>query len=256
MDDYGRYTLGEMYIHVRRRVDMVRKVVDVITGEEAATLQLDPLISNEDIKMYLNTALFKRTIDISVLDNTILSDSSRIDIVKDQVEYELPADLLFLRSVYYKPPGVAFTEVPPNQRIYLYEYDQEGNLNYDLLGTPTYRRRLNKVVLNEVPKQDNQGGLVVEYVKGPFPLRTEDQVLETPLAFIIQEVIILDAAIYITSERMKMNSEELRFSLKELESRLSLAAVNYHAPKTIRMINPIQMARLPNRRVGWAGRRG
>jgi hypothetical protein len=256
MDDYGRYTLGEMYMAVRRRVDMVRKVVDVKTGKESETLQLNPLVSDEDIKLYLNTALFKRTIDIAVLDNTILSDSSRIDLVKDQVEYILPADLMFLRSVYYKPPSVTFTEVPPNQRIYLYEYDQEGDIGFDLIGTPTYRRRLNKIVLNDVPKEDNHGGLVVEYVKGPFPLRVEDQVLETPLAFFIQEVIILDAAIYITSERMKMDASELRVSLKELEARLSLAAVNYHAPKTIRMVNPIQMARLPNRRVGWAGRRG
>lgn len=259
MDLQGRYTFLEMREMVRRRCDGYRRTVDITTGDESGTQQVDPLFTTEDIKMYLNQALVKRHIDLTTLDETIMADSSTIDLVVDQVEYELPEDLLFLRAIYYKPPGVEFTEIPPNQRMYLYEYEQENEINMADLGAPTYRRRLNTIVLNNVPKSANVGGLVVDYVKGALPLLADDQVLETAMATIMQHVIILDAAIYITTEKMKIEASELRQSLTDLEARYELAVINYHMPKVVRMMPMRTMVYPPGMSRGsrlWQSRGG
>lgn len=239
----GLYTLEEMRLLVRRRLDTYRPIVDPLTGIEAGVQQLDPLVTNDDINMYLNSALTMRMIDLTTADATIMSDESAIDIVALQVEYPLPEDLQFLRSVYYKWQSVAYTIAPPNQRLYLYEYDQEGDINENLFdwATPTYRRRLNSIVLNQIPQLDNPGGLVVEYVKLMLPLSADDQVLESPLARILQEVIVLDATILILTERIKIPATELRMSLKTYVDRLTLAGRNYSDPKVIRMASPVRL---------------
>lgn len=239
----GLYTLEEMRLLVRRRVDTYRPIVSPTTGVESGVQQLDPLVTNDDINMYLNSALAMRMIDITTTDATVMADEATIDIVVDQVEYALPEDLQFLRAVYFKPSSVAYTAVPPNFRRYMYEYDQEGDINeeswYD---TPTYRRRLNSIVLNMVPKLANTGGLIVDYVKLMLPLVADDQTLESPLARILQEVIVLDAAVTIMSERMKLPATELRLTLQTYVQRLVLAAANYHEPKLIKMASPVIMA--------------
>lgn len=253
----GRMNRLELRQAIRRRVDTYRGVVDPTTGEESGTQQLDPLVTNQDLNMYINSALIKRHIDITTLDDTIMADEATVDIVADQVEYSLPDDLLFLRSVYLKPEGETYTITPPNQRTYLYEYDQEGDINLPEVGAGTYRRRLNSIVLNWVPTNDNTGGLMFDYVKSPLVMMDDTQVLETPLAWILQEVVILDCVIEIAIQKMQMDARELRLSLKEMEARLSLAAINYSEPKLVRMVPTVQLALSPvgNRRFrSWVGR--
>jgi len=256
-DLYGRLNRAEIRTHIRRRVDMHRAVVNVTTGEESGVQQLDPLITNDDLNMYINAALIKRHIDVTTLDDTIMADETTIDIVANQVEYTLPPDLLFLRAVYFKPVGLVHTLAPPNQRVYLYEYDQESDINLPESSNPTYRRRLNTIILNSIPSVINVGGLVIDYVKSPLVMAADDQVLETPLAWILQEVIVLDCVVWIVSEKMQMPTAEFRASLIDFESRLSLAAVNYSSPKSIRMVPAVSMASSPmgtRKGKSWTGR--
>lgn len=257
MDAYGRLTRAELRDAIRRRTDMIRANIADDGSEDATPLQLDPLVSNVDLDLYINSALIKRHIDVTTIDETIMADEATIDIVADQVEYELPPDLLFLRAVYLKDEGVDYSISPPNERTYLYELDQDGDINLSDVSCPTYRRRLNTIVLNNVPERNNPGGLVVDYVKGPLPLASDDQVLETPLAWILQEVIILDVCIYITDEKMKIDSTALRRTMVELEARLNLAALAYSSPKLVRLASTQKMALPPigmRRARTWAGR--
>lgn len=249
------YTLAQMRDKVRRRVDAYRVTLDVAGGETSID-QINPLISNEDILMYLNAALTKRSVDVAVNDNTILADSVEVDIVTDQVEYPLPEDIMFLRGLYWKHESITSTLLPPNKRTYMYEQDDDSDINEDIISdqtVPQYRRRLNFFVLDQVPKRDNKGGVLVDYVKSPLELVEEDQVLEIPLANILQEVIILDATIGICSERMKVDTSDIRTSLGELEARLQLAVLNYHAPKAIRMASRVVLVHSPVERSGkWS----
>lgn len=263
-DGFGRLSLEEMINTVRRRCDLLR--YDVVTnpalgsaGEELNLEQINRLVSNEDIKMYLNMALTSRSIDVATLDNTLLADEESIDIQAGIVEYEMPADLLSLRAVYFKPLGVAATQIPPNHRYMLFEMDQDNDIgepSADVI--TTYRRRLNYIVLNQVPLSDNAGGLIVDYIKSMLPLLTDDQVLETPLAVILQQVVMQDATVEVVAQKMKLDTTELRLTQTALAAQLEKAILNYHTPKTIRMVPNVEMVYPPGVRrpsswqsLGW-----
>lgn len=265
MDIYGRLTLDEMVNNVWRRLDLLRYNVNTNPGLPSAGMenglqQIDRLVSYEDVQMYLNMALAGRCVDVNINDNTIMADESYADIVASQVEYPLPPDLMFLRAVYFKPYGITGSFVPPNQRRMLYELDSDDDIaqqpSADVM--LTYRRRLNMIVLNQVPQNNNSMGLIFDYVKMMQPLLVAGQVLETPLAWILQQVIMEDAVIAATIQKLKLDATELRASQMELFSKLQLAVLNYHAPKTIRMVPSVPMAYPPmGRRNGsWSSRFG
>jgi hypothetical protein len=242
---------------VRRRIDTLR--FQVTNGSEGTLLQVDPLVTDQDINLFLNTALIKRSVDVNVADNTIMADSAYADIKAGVTEYPLPEDLMFLRAVYWRPDGLPNntpTLEPPVQRIFIYESDQDSDIAVPLfVGSvaPSYRRRLNLIVLNQVPQIDNILGLEFDYVKTFLPLAVDDQVIETPLATIIQEVVILDAAIECVVQKMKMDASGIQALLAPMEARLNLAVVNYHAPKTIRMVPQVTYVMPPyaRRNFGW-----
>lgn len=255
MDIAGRLTLAEMRNEVRRRCDLLRYAINTV-GEETALQQIDRLVSNEDLNMYLNMALARRCVDVNITDNTIMADEVPLDIVASQVEYELPADLMLLRAVYLKPVGVTNSLLPPSQRYFLYEEDTDNSIAQQPSGDVmmTYRRRLNMIVLNQVPATDNPGGLLIDYVKMMLPLLVDDQKLESPLAWVLQQVIVQDAAVEVTTQKLKLDATELRQTQTELVGQLGLAVVNYHIPKIIRMVPGVQMAYAPmtRRPSSWA----
>lgn len=255
MDEVGRLTLVEMVNEVRRRCDLVRYNLNA-AGEETSLQQVDRLVSDQDIKMYLNMALQRRSVEVNINDNTIMADEAIVDIVVNQVEYELPFDLMFLRAVYIKPVGILPTLVPPNQRIMLFEMDDQNPI-----ASPggdcynSYRRRLNMIVLNSVPQFNNPGGLLIDYVKLFLALREDDQVIETPLATIIQQVVIQDAAVEVVVQKMKIDATELRATQAELVAQMQEAVLNYHAPKTIRLAGSVPFVFAPGsgRPLTWNG---
>lgn len=246
MDTLGRLTREEMRNEVRRKLDLLRYTINTV-GEETALQQINRLISNEDLNMYLNMALQRRCVDVNIADNTIMADEFAVDVVQNKVEYTFPADLMFLRAVYYKPQGTAYTLVPPNNRYMLYEQDSDEDIasqpTFDQIRT--YRRRLNMIVLNQVPGANNPGGLLFDYTKSMLALLADDQVLETPLAFILQQVIMQDAAVEATAQKLKLDTSELRATQGELVGQLQAAVLNYHAPKTIRLLPGTMIAYPP-----------
>lgn len=259
-DIYGRLTLVEMRNQVRRKLDLLRYDLTPV-GDEIALQQTDRLISDQDLNMYLNMALARRCVDVNIADNTIMADESVSDVVVNQVEYPLPADLMFLRAVYYKPQGITpATLFPPNQRYMLYEMDQDNDiaLQPSADSITSYRRRLNMIVLNQVPQLANPKGLLIDYVKMMLPLLVDDQILETPLAWILQQIIMQDAAVEATIEKLKLDASELRQTQAELVGQLQLAVINYHAPKTIRMVSTVPMVFAPGsgRPGTWQGSLG
>lgn len=262
MDTSGRLNREEMRNEVRRKLDLLRYTIDPF-GAETALQQINRLISNEDLNMYLNMALQRRCVDVNIADNTIMADEFAVDVVANQVEYVFPADLMFLRAVYYKPLGTTYTLSPPNGRYMLYEQDSDEGIavqpSFDQIST--YRRRLNMIVLNQVPQSANPGGILFDYTKFMLALLTDDQVLETPMAFILQQVIMQDAAVEATAQKLKLDTSELRATQGELVGQLQAAVINYHAPKTIRLLPGATIAyppmvRRPNiwqRGFGWNG---
>lgn len=245
-DIYGRLKLVEMREQVRRKLDLLRFGINQ-AGEETGQQQLDRLISNEDLNMYLNMALARRCIDVNIADNTIMGDEATIDVLANQVEYALPADFMFLRGVYWKGVGTAFSLLPPNQRYPLLELDSDNDIAFQpsFDNMATYRRRLNAIVLNQVPQTDNPGGLLIDYVKMMLPLLDDDQILETPLSWILQQVIMQDAAVECTSQKLKLDTTDLRMTQGELVEQLKLAVMNYHAPKVITMTPGVVVAYPP-----------
>lgn len=238
MDELGRYNRAEMREMVRRRLDLLRATVDIVTGAESAIEQLDPLVSNEDIDMCLNAALTKRFIDMSLADVTLYSDESSISVEVNTTEYRLPSDMAFLRGLYWKSPSDTRTLIPPNERSYMYEDDIDMPIMANL-GTsevPTYRRRLNFLVLNQVPQESNTDGILVCYVKWIEALRDDGQMIENQFAPLLQEAIILDSAIELAEQKEKMDATTLRQSADELTARLIAAVTMRKTPKVIRMI--------------------
>lgn len=261
-DQYGRLTRLELRDAVRRRVDGIRFTVNQTTGDEAAVAeQFDPLVSNEDINLFLNTAIIKRSVDVNIADNTIMADQVIIDVVTGQTEYALPEDVMFLRAVYWKPVTQSIVTIPlsTSERIMMWESDQDNDIDAALIQgfmVPTYRRRLNMLVLNQIPEEDNTQGILIDYTKAFLTLAADDQVIETPLAQIIQELVILDATVEIVTTRMRLDATEIRQTMAELEKRLILAVENYHAPKTIRLMNSgTIVVNPPNSRRSWRWQR-
>jgi len=259
-DSAGRLTRLELREAVRRRVDGLRFIIDQDTGAETGLQQFDPIVSNEDINLFLNAAVAKRSVDVNIADNTIMADEVVINIVAGQTEYQLPEDIMFLRAVYYKPDQIVTTNLPldPGERIFMWESDQDGDIDAQLIQgfmVPTYRRRLSMIVLNQVPQVDNPGGLKIDYTKNFLALLTDDQVIETPLSQLVQELVILDATIEIVTTRMRLDATELRQSMADWETRLTLAIENYHAPKTIKLSSGVVVVNPPNSRRSWSWRR-
>jgi hypothetical protein len=234
IDDFGRFTLYGLRARVRRKLHGIRTTLDA-SGNESAITQLDPLLSNEDLNVVINTAIVKRCIDLGINDDSILADEVLVDIKTNVVEYELPEDLLFVRGLYYKDPTTTYTTVPPNDRVAMVLVDDYENVRKDSMDVPTYKLRLNMLVLNWVPEEDNLGGILVDYVKWLNPLLSDDAVLETQLARVLQEVIIYDAAIDLMVSKLHLDSTELRASLQAMEERLLYAIRGVFTPKSVQL---------------------
>ena len=204
-DGLGRYTRSEMREIIRRYTDLVQSSSVSAAGAEAdGSLVISPIASNEDLNFMLNAAVSTRFVDMALADETALADSEYIDIETYRVEYPLPVDLAILRALYWKDSGATHEIHPPADRVLMYLVDGESP-SADANGVPTYRRRLDKIVLNEAPTADNSGGIMVDYVKWALPLLSDDQVLETQYARVMQEVVILDVAIDVIALKLRLD---------------------------------------------------
>lgn len=233
----GLYTLAEMRELVRRRLGTYQAGrVDVATGSEDPEVAsyIDPVITNTDINFELNAAVVRRGIEVSILDESLLTEEAFFDVEEDIVEYELPEDLLFLRGLYWLPTDRTATLVPSDSeyRLPMHYVDGEGP-SIDKDGVPTFRRRQNFIVLNAAPTSAATSGILIDYVKWMLYLEADDQVLETQFARILQEVIVLDAAIALTVEKLHLDAAELVQMAKSWGERLVLATQSSLTPKIV-----------------------
>jgi len=235
------YTLSDMRDRVRRRVDAIRYTVHKTTGEEtagAAPVQLDPALSNQDIDMYLQSALTMRYAQIVVEDPNSYSDTTYIDIVTNQQEYRLPQDIFMLRALYWLRTDEDFgTRQPPQKMDMMKEEDAQQDLYEDLEpdAAPTYRRRMGYIVLNTVPLESWTGRIMVDYVKTAQPLVHADQALQFQYANILQEMIIIDASAGILEQRYKLDTQFLRGEAAQMQGTITQLIRNAHNYKSVEL---------------------
>ncbi len=201
-DSIGRYTLAEMRKRVWRRLDSY-KWTDVNqdgTVPVTAELVVSPQYTDEDVNEAINTALVGLHTDLITNYPLAFADEDEIDLVADHTEYSLPEDLVQLRGLYWKPPWDTRTVVPINERQFMYQMDDNPDIP-PLGDAPTYRRQLNFFVLNQIPTEDNAGGVLVRYVKHVNYLADDAAIIETEFARQLQEVVCIDAAIDLIQTR-------------------------------------------------------
>lgn len=249
--EVGLYTRAEMREMVRRRLDTLRPpaTYDPDTGEEGAgVLRADPLVTNQDINAFLASAVAGRTSDLNLMDETALLDSALIDIKADIVEYPLPEDMISLRALFYLPQGETFSLQPPSRRLDMHYVDEDAGPTVDKWGVPTYRRRMDSILLNEAPTVDIDGGILVDYIKWLNPLAADDQVLETQYARLLQEVIILDAVIEAMVTKLMVDPAPIQMILTKKEEQLGALMALGQRPRMIRLAPTVVFARVRNSR--------
>lgn len=233
MDDYGRYSLGEMREAVRRKLDELRATVE--EGDETEIVDFGSLITNQTIDFHLRAALTVYFVDMVASDERFYSEEEYINVIEDVDEYPLPADLGYLRGLYWKSEDTTSTQVPMNERKLMTELDLDNDIGGTLDNdAPMYRILMNRIKLDRTPQKNNNLGILVSYVKLPLPLRSEDDYLDPIFPLILQEVMILDSVVEISAQVLKIDTSELRTSLQRLVDRLTLSVRMNKLPKTVR----------------------
>lgn len=238
-DIVGRYTLAEMRERVWRRLDALRADTVSIIGEESITLTTDALYTVPDLDIAINKALVGHYVELVGNSNKAFSDEEEIDVVTNQTEYQLPTDMVQLKGLWWKDSSITYTILPPNERTYMHQVDEGGPLDPSVAnGAPTYRRQLNFIVLNEIPTVDNPKGILVRYVKWVNWLSRPDQVIETEFAQILQECVIISAALDLAWSKAKQDNPQWKTELGEWQSRLASMVRNTDNPPFVVMYYP------------------
>jgi len=262
-DILGRLNLKEMRLAVWRNLAAVYpSSVDVATGSELlvdpmnpdtdSIISHDPLFTKQDIDRKLNESLTARSLDLIANAENTFADEETVDVVANIMEYPTPDDMAFLRGCWWKDPGIPKSQVPFSKRIFMHQVD-EGSLDaiVEYNGAPTYRRQLDLIFLNEAPLQDNPGGILFRYIKWVNHLQRDDQVLETEYARILQEIITLEAAVWLASRKSFLDTTEMRQDLQTWENRLVIAARQSDSPPFRYMTVRHPLSAFRRRRSRW-----
>ena len=214
--------------------------VDSASGVESGTAEINTLLSKEDVNRWINEALTAHYVNMVANSNTTWADEAIIDVKKDKVEYTLPEDLAQLRSCWWKPVDIEMKKVPPSERIYMHLLDEATDLpESSMNGAPTYRRNLNYIVIND-PKavdRDNDGGVLVRYIKWVNYLAKDDDRIETQFARVLQEMVILDATVAGLSRKFNLPApQELQLEIARWETRLATLLRNTTSAPFVQMI--------------------
>lgn len=242
-DSIGRLTLREIRTRVWQILDSYRPAeVETTVDQDVAVdaehpdgktnalstppFDVNPLYPRDEVNSAINAALREKYAELILNSSLPLSDEVTIDIVEDQTEYSLPFDFAQVKGLWWKDPLDSRTVVPINEREYMHQVEDEQVQGIDLpfFTAPTYRRQLNFIVLNQIPQQDNPGGILVRYVKWINWLSVDDQYIETEFAPILQEVVIWTAAIELAQTKSQLSVPDWERRQQKWEERLSLMA--------------------------------
>lgn len=250
-DDFGRLTLKEMREAVWENCSAIFTSV-APDGERAnsANWKIDPLFSKQTVDRFINEALTARCVELMINAESALADEQVIDITAGIIEYQLPGDVAFVRSLWWKPPDTTYEH--NTERLFMHMLE-EGSILVPAInnGAPTYRRTIDGIVLNSIPDKDNPGGIMVRYVKWMLYMAEDDAVLETTFSRMLQEVLILDASVAALGRKAFLDTSELRQEQAKAAQTLTLAARNSNMPPFVNMVTRHQLA--SKARPRWSG---
>jgi len=234
IDEIGRLSLAQMRTAVWENLAAIYPAsVDSDSGEQSASYRIDPLYTKALIDRLLNEALTARMLDLVNNNELAFADEEVIDVKKDIVEYQLPTDCAFVRGMWWKNSDVTIMQVPRSERLFMYqveEGDSSAFVSSIMTLGPSYRFIVGGFILNESPTVDNPGGILIEYIKWSQPLVNDEDTIETQYARLLQELIILDAAIAAASRRGDLDTQQLRLDQQKWEARLQIAGRMHIAP--------------------------
>ncbi len=243
-DSLGRYTLSEMENRTRLLLDGYNQTLDA-NGNLIATIVVNFLVSNQDIDNQINESLIALYSEAIIGHEDLFAIEVYQDILAGQLQYSFPLNMLQLRWMRWKDPGLN----PPSLAVpgsavqnvaHPYDYSpmnevpdpQDTQMSVGYYRAPTYRRNANTFILNDYPKQDNVQGILMNYIALPAQLPPSTAatpslaVIQAPFAILAQEVVIYDAAFKLAATKNKQVSPEIQTGREEWHQRFMSAVEN------------------------------
>jgi hypothetical protein len=219
--------------------------VDPVTGQ-SFNPRIDPLFTKEDVDLWINESLTGHFLDVTENADEVFADEATLDVVANTPEIELPEDMAFFRSAWWKPVNYQLSQAPPSGRTFMLKVDDPGTTTRDMVGAgsvPRYRLQLDFLVLEPVSTVDNPGGVLVRYIKWAQHLAQDDQIIESQFARVLQECVILEAAMSGAGRKAFLDVSPLKISYDIWRERLMVAARRYNVPTSvqIRTVMPIRL---------------
>lgn len=145
-------------------------------GDEAAVQ-----VKDDDIIRWINDA----QVEIIKHNDSALQKSDLIDIVANQAQYTLPADLMILRSLRYKLPSMLSFGALKYQSMQQFDESMDGwdGTQFSTGSPQFFTMDEGKAILFPIPDQSMVDGLKVRYNQKPTDVVTSVDSLALPLIY-------------------------------------------------------------------------
>ena len=252
VDSLGRYQLSDMRDRVRRLLDALQLVVNTGTGAETSSTIQDQSFSNTDIVNQINESLIALWSEMIIGKETLFASTVFLSIKNSNPgPYAFPANMLQLRWMKWKDPNIPFVQsgTNPTRPIDWHPMTQVDDPNdyanqKGVFSVPTWRWESGLFYLNEVPRQDNPNGIMLNMVTMPSELVADTDYITTPqFVRILQQAVIYDAAYTIAFSKKRAVPEELAKKREEWHTRLQVMVENAYNVQSQQMIAPRRMVR-------------
>lgn len=252
IDSLGRYQLSDMQDRVRRLLDSLQLVVSSTGVETTNTIQ-DQSYSNTDLVNQINESLIALYCEMIVGKETLFASTQYLSTTANNPgPYAFPPDMVQLRWMKWKDPGVAFNPIPsptfsprPIQWHPMTQVDDPADwVNQEAFHVPSWRWEAGQFYLNEVVTQANTNGIQINVINLPAELVNPTDVITTPqFVRIVQQVVIYDAAYTLAFSKRKQVADELSKKRDEWHQRLLVMVENAYNNQSTQMIAPRRMMR-------------
>jgi hypothetical protein len=231
----GLYSLLELEDKVRRVMLGQLFPVSPLTGLETGTPVYDMIASKQDIDYQLNTALTLNMLRANEVGEDAFITVVFLSVNANQVNVALPVDILTIKEVSWKSPSV--TNPMPQQWHPMPQLDQdEPSHFFGADGTPSWHRDGNLMVFDSPILASNPQGIRLRYVKWVAQLVNPTDVVQSQLARVLQEVIILEAATRLMQQKRRNITEDIKESYTQAVELMLIAAANIHKPNSAQMV--------------------
>lgn len=256
IDALGRYNLSVMQDRVRRLLDSLQLVVDSSGNETSATVQ-DQSVSNTDIVNQINESLTGLYSEMIVGKESLFATTIYLSTQANYPgPYQFPPEMLQLRWMKWKDPGVPFNPVAgqtlspiPVQWYPMVQVDdpQDWN-NQEAFHSPTWRWEsggdTSQFYLNNMVAQTNANGIQANIVSLPNELVNSTDVISIPqFVRIAQQAVIYDATYTLAFSKRKQVTDEISSKRTEWHQRLIVLVENAYNTQSMQMVAPARMLR-------------